>query len=50
MLDLPQRATEAGALVTDLVDGGADRGGADLRPRRVVQATCHVTPCTFRLG
>ncbi len=36
VLDLLQRGTERCGVVTGLADGGADRGGADLRPGRVV--------------
>src|ERR1700731_3698840 len=36
VLDVLQRGTQRGGVVPGLADGGADRGGADLRPGRVV--------------
>jgi drug/metabolite transporter (DMT)-like permease len=36
VLDVLHRGTERGGVVPGLADGGADRGGADLRPGRVV--------------
>ena len=36
VLDVPQRGAQRGGVVPGLADGGADRGGADLRPRGVV--------------
>ena len=36
VLDVLHRGTQRSGVVTGLADGGADRGGADLRPGRVV--------------
>jgi drug/metabolite transporter (DMT)-like permease len=36
VLDVLHRGTERGGVVPGLADGGADRGGSDLRPGRVV--------------
>ena len=36
VLDVPHRGPQRSGVVPGLADGGADRGGADLRPGRVV--------------